>query len=69
MCEWHDFPVFQEALDVGLLAEWLKATNHGDELHALTTDDFSQGFLMGRVLSLMERQLDVEGEENDDDEA
>lgn len=63
MCKKNAFPVFDPALDNALLTEWLIATNTGEDLHALINNDFSQGFLMGRVLTMMEDQLEYEDED------
>jgi hypothetical protein len=68
MCNQYKFPIFDPAQDSALIAKWLEATNSGSELHALMTDEFNQGFLIGRVLTMMEQQLDLEDEDSDHDE-
>ncbi len=68
MCNQYDFPVFDPAQDSALIAKWLESTNTGEQMHDLMTDDFSQGFLMGRMLTMMEQQLEFEDEDGHDEE-
>lgn len=63
-CLKNKFNVFPPAEDTALMATWIDATNSGEELHTLMSSDFSQGFLMGRLLSLMEAQLEFEDDED-----
>lgn len=67
MCAWNDWPIFEPVEDTALLASWLDAANTGEQLHALMSEDFSQGFLMGRILTMMENELAFEDEEGDDE--
>ncbi len=66
----YNWPVFEPAEDSALIAEWLKACNTGEQMHAFMDEEFNQGFMMGRILSLMEDQLEFDdSEETPDNEA
>ena len=62
MCNKFKWPVFEFAEDSLLLAEWLKAANTGEQLHDLMSNEYEQGFLTGRLLTMMEQQLAFEDE-------
>ena len=68
MCNKNNWPVFEAAEDSSLLAEWLKAANTGEQMHALMHEEFNQGFIMGRILTMMEQQFELNDEEAKDDQ-